>query len=192
MYTGTSKHSYSKKEGWKHSKERWDKNKTEAQEEQHQILHFWGSWWNRLGLTLGSSTAPAQLSVLMWPLSWASSTLCLSFPQQMSHDSGISYTLESPLQFRLYVPSFMRWPSHRESDTLPSLSVFLCSLYFYVFHACKTSILWMMLSSTSCLICSLIPLYTVLVVTVCLWRWPWGNTFIAAILNHWTLVVLSF
>lgn len=63
MYTGTSKHSYSKKEGWKHSKERWDKNKTEAQEEQHQILHFWGSWWNRLGLTLGSSTAPAQLSV---------------------------------------------------------------------------------------------------------------------------------
>lgn len=44
MYTGTSKHSYSKKEGWKHSKERWDKNKTEAQEEQHQILHFWGSW----------------------------------------------------------------------------------------------------------------------------------------------------
>lgn len=51
------------------------------------------------------------------------------------------------------------------TTTQPSQRVFLelCkppwSPNFYIFHACKTSTTWMILSSIACLNCSLIPLY---------------------------------
>lgn len=93
----------------------------------------------------------------------SSSTLCLGFPQRMSHDPSIFYILESPLQSRFYISSFMQRPSYlTPPHSLVGGSFWNCASlldYFYVFHASKAITTWMILSSIACLKCSLIPLY---------------------------------
>lgn len=130
----------------------------------YQILHASGSWCSHLGLTtLDSSTSPALLSTAH-DLFLVPAPL-LGFPQRMSHDPSVSYILESPLQCRLYISSFMQRPSYGESDptTQPSWRVFL--------ELCKSPWLLLCLScfqshyylddsfKYACLKCSLIPLY---------------------------------